>query len=308
MKADIQQAGARLKAGKLVALPTETVYGLGANALDGKAVASIYATKGRPSFNPLIVHVASVEKAKEFAVFTPLAAQLAHRFWPGPLTMVLHRVPDCPLSELVSAGLDTVAIRLPAHPVMRDVLETCGLPIAAPSANRSGKISPTTAQHVAEEFTHDDVMIVDGGPCTVGLESTVVDATGDVPVLLRYGSITAEEIAQACGHQPAMPTQTDTPASPGMLLKHYAPTKPLRLDATDAQDGEALLGFGADAPTDVTLNLSPRGDLREAAANLFAYLRKLDSEHDCKAIAAMPIPNEGLGIAINDRLERAARK
>lgn len=305
----LRRAADALKQGKLVALPTETVYGLGANALDDMAVAGIYAAKSRPSFNPLIVHVANRHQAEHYADFTPLAEVLADAFWPGPMTLVLKRKGDCPLSHLVSAGLDTVALRVPAHPTTQALLNASKLPIAAPSANRSGRISPTLAEHVAQEFEKDDLLVLDGGACSEGLESTVVDATGKSPVLLRPGSITPDEMTAACGQETLRAaTHSDTPQSPGMLLKHYAPSIPLRMNATSREPDEALLAFGACPYHGGTiLNLSESGNLKEACANLFAYLRKLDkAEH--KAIAVMPIPETGLGLAINDRLRRAEKR
>lgn len=298
------QCSNRLKNGQPIAFPTETVYGLGADATSDTAVARIYETKGRPSFNPLIVHLAYADTAEEYAVVTPLARKLAKAFWPGPCTLVLQRRSDCPLSLLVSAGLNSVALRVPAHPVAHRLLKTCGLPLAAPSANRSGRISPTEAAHVASEFADTDLYVIDGGACKVGLESTVIDARGDVPVLLRPGAITEEDIAGVCG-QPPLRVE-DAPEelhSPGMLASHYAPDRPVRLNVTEAQQDEALLGFGPHCVA--TLNLSEDGDLVEAAANLFAYLRTLDTA-PYTGIAVAPIPETGLGIAINDRLRRAA--
>lgn len=298
------QCSKALRVGQLVAFPTETVYGLGANACNDAAVAQVYATKGRPDFNPLIVHLAYAHDADNYVEMTPLARVLAKAFWPGPCTLVLPRRADCPLSLLVSAGLDSVAIRVPAHPAAHELLKTCELPLAAPSANRSGRISPTTAAHVTSEFADTELFIIDGGACPVGIESSVIDARGDVPVLLRPGSITAENITAACGVTPLLPEQAPAALhSPGMLASHYAPDKPVRLNADSANKGEALLGFGPKAKGD--LNLSAEGELVEAAANLFAYLRKLDSA-PCTAIAVSPIPETGLGVAINDRLRRAA--
>lgn len=301
----IAASAKRLKEGRLVALPTETVYGLGADAGNDKAVASIYSAKGRPSFNPLIVHLAYADDAAHYAIITPLARKLMKAFWPGPLTLVLERTANCPLSLLVSAGLDSVALRVPSHPVAHELLKAAKLPIAAPSANRSGKISPTTAQHVQDEFAGEDLTILDGGSCIVGLESTVIDARGSEPILLRPGGITDEEITAACGKPPVAPTITEGVFhSPGLLASHYAPEKPLRLNALTAKKDEAFIGFAKHADKAV-LNLSETGDLVEAAANLFAYLRKADAG-DYKGIAVATIPETGLGIAINDRLRRAA--
>jgi len=309
-----------LAEGKLVAFPTETVYGLGGNALSDAAVAAIYEAKGRPTFNPLIVHVASQAEAEKYVMFNETAKKLAAAFWPGPMTLVLLRRADCKLSLLVSAGLDTVAIRVPAHPLAQALLKETQLPIAAPSANKSGRISPTQASHV-EELREKVAMIFDGGACPVGIESTVVDVSESMPVILRPGSITREEIEkiippstlppQAGGVQQKSPPFTGgikggNLKSPGMLERHYAPSKPLRLNATAIEPGEALLAFGKPfAGAEIIENLSAKGDLKEAAANLFRMLRALDAS-EAKAIAVMPIPEEGLGVAINDRLKRAA--
>ena len=302
---DIAHAANLIVSGHLVAMPTETVYGLGASALSDSAVASIYALKDRPQFNPLIVHVQSLAEAKKYVQVTLLARTLAAKFWPGALTLVLARRADCPLSLLVSAGMDTVAIRMPAHPVAQALLSAAGVPIAAPSANRSGRISPTSPEHVKSEFG-DRLFILNGGMCSVGLESTVVDARGEFPTLLRPGSVTEEMLQQVVGRV-GMPDMNGGYISPGMLASHYAPEKRLRLDASDVRSGEALLAFGAALPagSGIVQNLSERGDLQEAAANLFAMLRLLDAS-GASSIAAMPIPDEGIGAAINDRLKRAA--
>jgi len=303
--ADIKAAAAKLEAGELVAFPTETVYGLGANALLDASVAAIYATKERPQFNPLIVHLPSIEAAKPYVRWTELAEKLASTFWPGALTLVLERASNCPLSLLVSAGMDTVAIRVPNHAVACELLAAAGVPVAAPSANRSGRISPTQASHVRDEFG-DSITLLDGGPCMLGLESTVVDARGEQPILLRPGCITLEALAVvAGGAQHAQPGGPKT--SPGMLESHYAPDKKLRLNATSVHAGEALLAFGPDVPEGAqqVLNLSVSGNLQEAAANLFSMLRRLDAG-SAKSIAAMGIPDTGVGLAINDRLARAA--
>ncbi len=296
-------AGQLIREGRLVAFPTETVYGLGGDATNGEAVAAIFEAKGRPHFNPLIVHLPDVATARKIGELSPVAEMLAARFWPGPLTLVVRRRAGSRLSDLVSAGLDTVALRVPVHPGAHTLLIAAGRPIAAPSANRSGKVSPTTAQHVAEELGDAVALILDGGPCEVGVESTVLDVSGDAPVLLRPGGVPLEELEQALGRKVEIAQAGAAIASPGMLESHYAPGLPLRLEAEDARPGEALLGFGP-APG-VTLNLSESGDLREAAANLFAMLRALDRP-EFAGIAVMPIPEEGLGRAINDRLKRAA--
>jgi len=294
----IAYAARILRQGGLVAFPTETVYGLGADATNGKAVAGIFAAKGRPRFNPLIVHVRDASEAERHALFSDAARRLAARFWPGALTLVLPRATET-LSELVSAGLPTVALRVPAHPVAQRLLQEAGLPIAAPSANPSGKVSATMAAHVAEALQEKVDFILDGGPAILGLESTVIGFDGDQAVLLRPGAIAREEIEAIIG-----PLQKAGPAiqSPGQLESHYAPSAALRLDVSQPELDEALLGFGPSSQA--ALNLSPTGDLREAAANLFAMLRKLDKQ--TKRIAVMPIPETGLGEAINDRLRRAA--
>lgn len=293
-----------LRRGELVAFPTETVYGLGANATNDLAVARIFEAKGRPRFNPLIVHLPDIQAIRQYAVMNGAAYTLAEKFWPGALTLVLPRAKDCQLSELVSAGLDTVAVRIPAHPGAQKLLEAVDLPIAAPSANTSGKLSPTDAEHVAKSLGDAVSMILDGGPCGVGVESTIVDVSGRKPVLLRPGGIAAEEIEEVL-NQPLIRAASDdtAPKSPGMLSSHYAPHCLLRLNEPAPKEGEAYLGFGA---TDkATANLSPSGDLREAAANLFRMLHQLD-DGSYKAIAVAPIPETGLGLAINDRLRRAA--
>ncbi|MFM1815986.1 MAG: hypothetical protein RLZ98_2681 [Pseudomonadota bacterium] len=304
----IAAAAAALRAGALVAFPTETVYGLGADASNGEAVARIYAAKGRPTFNPLIVHVASIEAAMRIGAFSALAERLAAEFWPGPLTLVVKLRPDAAVSSLVTAGLDTVGIRVPDHPVAHRLLAAADLPVAAPSANRSGHVSPTTAQHVYDDLGEVPAFIIDGGPTAHGLESTVLDATSDRLVELRPGALERNRIEAVIG----VPVEIGAdealaPQSPGMLASHYAPRAQLRLDAQRPEPGEALLAFGplqfsVEGPV---LNLSESGDLIEAAAALFAALRKLDAT-GLTRIAVMPIPNEGLGIAINDRLRRAA--
>lgn len=304
--AGCRAAGEALRAGELVAFPTETVYGLGGNARDGKAVAGIFAAKGRPSFNPLIVHVIDLAAAEALATFSDAARALAARFWPGPLTLVLPRRADAGVSELVSAGLPSIAIRVPGHAVARAVLAAAGVPVAAPSANPSGRVSPTTASHVRAGLDGRVAMIVDGGPCRVGVESTVLDLSGETPAILRPGGVTPEEVSAVLGVAVgfAPPPAAEGPLlSPGLMASHYAPAAPVRLEAGAVASGEALLGFGDVAGA--TLNLSPAGDLGEAAANLFAMLRQLD-EGGYRAIAVSPIPDRGLGLAINDRLRRAA--
>ena len=304
----IAEAAAALRRGELVAFPTETVYGLGADATNARAVAGIFEAKGRPRFNPLIAHVADVTAAGRLGKLTEHGWRLAEAFWPGPLTLVLRKRPECPVADLATAGLATVAVRVPAHPIARWLLVEAGMPVAAPSANRSGHVSPTTAAHVAADLADRVAIILDGGPTAVGLESTVVDVTGKAPVILRRGGVSRETIAEIIGAPIEVATgAADKPASPGMLARHYAPATPVRLNARDVHDGEALLAFGPRLPPHAgpVINLSASGDLTEAAANLFAALRTLDAS-GATAIAAMPIPEEGLGEAINDRLRRAA--
>ncbi|MBI2255299.1 MAG: threonylcarbamoyl-AMP synthase [Proteobacteria bacterium] len=308
--ANIALAAGALRRGELVSFPTETVYGLGGDAANDRAVAAIYAAKGRPSFNPLIVHVPSLAAAMELGAFSDDAQNLARKFWPGPLTLVVKRSRKCPLSLLVSAGMDSVALRIPAHPVARALLTASGLALAGPSANPSGRISPTTAAHVEEGLGDKVAMILDGGPCRIGVESTVLSLLDEKPALLRPGGVSPEEITAAIGK----PVEIAAPVGdveaglhgPGRLLSHYAPDRPVRLNAMDAEPDEALLAFGPQVPVAKTvLNLSESGDLNEAAANLFAMLRALDRP-EVTGIAVMPIPMSGLGIAINDRLARAA--
>ena len=306
LKADSQSidAAARcLRAGGLVAFPTETVYGLGADAGNGEAIARLYAAKGRPSFNPLIAHVGTIKAAHRLACFDGAAGRLAAAFWPGPLTLVLPKRPDGGVADLALAGLDSVAVRLPAHPVTHALLEAFRGPVVAPSANRSGHVSPTSAAHVLADLRGRIDMVIDAGHCPVGVESTIVACLGE-PTLLRPGGLPRAEIERVLGQPLAVATIADDgPLAPGMLSSHYAPKAKLRLDAETAAADEALLGFGP-APA-ATLNLSPRGDLIEAAANLFSHLRALDAA-GAKRIAVMKVPHEGLGEAINDRLYRAA--
>ncbi len=305
----IADAATALRAGGLVAFPTETVYGLGADATNARAVAAVFAAKGRPSFNPLIVAVTQMEAVVALAHITPAAARLAAAFWPGPLTLVLPKRANCAVTELATAGLDTIAMRVPSHPVAQALLRAANLPITAPSANRSGHVSPTTAAHVEADLGDRVAMILDGGPAPLGLESTVVDATGAEPVVLRLGAVAREELTRVLGRPIDLASGDPVkPASPGMLARHYAPRARLRLDAHDVRVGEALLAFGAPVPQHggPMINLSASGDLIEAAANLFAALRALDAS-GAGAIAVMPIPEHGLGEAINDRLRRAAK-
>ena len=316
----ITEAARILQAGGLVGLPTETVYGLAANALDGQAVAKIYAAKGRPSFNPLIIHCHSALQASGLVEMTQEALAAADAFWPGPLTLILKRTHDCPVSELAGAGLATLAVRIPKHDVALSVLKACGVPLAAPSANKSGTLSATTPAHVAEAFGDEVGLILAAGACGVGVESTVLDLSSGEPAVVRPGAVTAEEISEVLGRSVSYDKgDPDAPRSPGQLLKHYAPSIPVRMNAIDLAPGEALLAFGSvkfmgirgggaakDLPEESLRNLSEEGDLYEAAANLFAMMRQLDQPAH-KAIAVMPIPEAGIGVAINDRLRRATQ-
>ena len=318
--AAIAEAARVLAAGRLVAFPTETVYGLGADAGNDEAIARLYAAKGRPAFNPLIAHVASAAAARRLARFDAAAERLATAFWPGPLTLVLAKTADCPVADLASAGLDSIAVRLPQHPVAQALLRAFGGAVVAPSANRSGHVSPTTAAHVLADLGGRIDLIVDGGATPVGLESTIVACLGDsfgAPALLRPGGVPRSAIEKVLGRPLAdgrsgTASEDQTPRAPGMLVSHYAPRTPLRLDVKSVETGEALLAFGpalaaraADAVK--VLNLSARADPTEAAANLFSHLRALDAAQ-AKAIAVMPIPHDGLGEAINDRLRHAAAR
>ncbi|MDE1901097.1 MAG: threonylcarbamoyl-AMP synthase [Alphaproteobacteria bacterium] len=310
--AAIERAAALLRDGRLVAFPTETVYGLGADATNGEAVAAIYAAKGRPSFNPLIIHVADMAALDDLVAWNDDARLLATSFWPGALTLVLPRRPAATISLLASAGLDTLAVRMPSHPVAQKLLRAAGVTVAAPSANASGKLSPTTPAHVAESLGDKVDMILAGGKCAIGVESTVVNMATGAPVILRPGGVTREQIEKILGRKldvfDAAAGEKDAPAAPGMLASHYAPHLPLRLNADSVADDEAFLAFGPDIFVKggaARLNLSPQGDLYEAAANLFAMLRELDKPAYA-GIAVAPIPDTGLGLAINDRLHRAA--
>ncbi len=306
---DADRAAEALRAGRLVAFPTETVYGLGADATDDSAVAAIFEAKGRPRINPLIAHVADIDAAMRLGRFGEAARRLAEAFWPGPLTLVIPRAEGCPVSLLATAGLDTLAIRVPAHPLAQKLLRAFGGPVVAPSANVSGRLSPTEAEHVAESPLAEKVgVILDGDECPVGVESTIIGFDPDgTAVLLRPGGIPREEIEKILGRPLRSGKGSEgTPSAPGQLSSHYAPRARLRLNASAPEEGEMFLAFGPDAPKGVPgLNLSPAGDLREAAANLFAYLRILD-ETGVDSIAVAPVPEHGLGEAINDRLRRAA--
>jgi L-threonylcarbamoyladenylate synthase len=302
-----------LAAGGLVAFPTETVYGLGADATNGAAVARLYEAKGRPAFNPLIAHVTGIAAAQTLAQFDADAARLAAAFWPGPLTLVLPKAEACTVSDLATAGLDSIAVRVPQHAVAQQLLAAIGRPVVAPSANRSGHVSPTTAAHVLADLSGRIELVVDGGATSVGVESTIIACLGE-PALLRPGGVPREAIERVLGRAIAEPPPgiavEDTPLAPGMLASHYAPRTRLRLDARRIEPGEALLAFGPIAAQGAekaakTLNLSARGDLIEAAANLFSHLRALDAA-GARMIAVMPLPHDGLGEAINDRLQRAA--
>ena len=303
-----------LMEGGLVGFPTETVYGLGADATNPQAIARLYQAKGRPAFNPLIAHVSDLAAARKIAHFDAQALRLAEAFWPGPLTLVLRKAAGCAVADLATAGLDTVAIRVPLHPVARDILRAFGGPVVAPSANLSGHVSPTSAAHVHGDLAGRIDLIVDGGAVTVGVESTIVGCFG-APMLLRPGGLPRGEIERVLGGALAGAPEdaghaSGTPLAPGMLTAHYAPRTPVRLDADRVEAGEALLAFGAEAVTGAAaatrvMNLSARGDLAEAATHLFGYLRALDTS-GARAIAVMPVPSHGLGEAINDRLRRAA--
>ena len=310
--AAIAEAAEKLRQGGLVAFPTETVYGLGADATNTDAVARIFRAKGRPAYNPLICHVAGLAEAQMLGMFDQRAEKIAAAFWPGALTLIVKRRPNCPATPAVSAGLDSIAIRVPDNELALSLLRQTGRPLAAPSANRSGAVSPTTAAHVVESLGTAVDLIVDGGACRVGVESTVLAIDGPTPVLLRPGGVTLEMLTDVLGDVAlAEKSDVDQPKSPGMLASHYAPNLPLRMDARilnaeSLKPGEVLLAFGPEAPADPApvLNLSENGNLAEAAANLFDYLRLLDQDV-YTGIAVMPIPDQGIGRAINDRLRRA---
>ena len=312
---EIERAAALLRAGELVAFPTETVYGLGADARNGRAVAAVFEAKGRPHFNPLICHFAEADAAFAEALPDERARALAARFWPGPLTMVLPRRAECRIDLLAGAGLDTLAVRVPAHRLALALIRAADVPVAGPSANRSGQVSPTTAEHVLDGLGGRIAAVLDGGPCAVGVESTVLDLAAGGAALLRPGGVPVEEIEAVIGPvaRPipiAAAERTRSLRSPGMMLSHYAPSLPVRLDAERVAPDEALLAFGAPLPgAGATWQMSEARDLREAAARLFAGLRWLDAEGQrlgLSRIAVMKVPMDGLGAAINDRLARAA--
>jgi L-threonylcarbamoyladenylate synthase len=313
-EAAVAAAARALGEGGLVAFPTETVYGLGADATNAAAIARLYQAKGRPAFNPLIAHVGDLAAARRIGRFDAAALALAEAFWPGPLTLVLPKSENCAVADLATAGLDTVAIRIPAHAIARDILRAFGRPVVAPSANLSGHLSPTIAAHVKSDLEGRIDLIVDGGAVAVGVESTIIGIF-DEPMLLRPGGLPRADIERVLGRalrQPPEDAESDSgqPLAPGMLASHYAPRTSVRLNADRREPGEALLAFGTDAVSGIdgaaaVMNLSAGGDLTEAAANLFGHLRALDTRGAC-TIAVMPIPNDGLGEAINDRLRRAA--
>ena len=307
--AAIADAAGIIRGGGLVAFATETVYGLGADATNGEAVARIYAAKGRPSFNPLISHVADIQQAKSIAVMDERAEKLADTLWPGPLSIVMNKTADCAVSDLTTAGLSTIAVRIPARDRARRFLAACGVPVAAPSANASGAVSPSLAVHVQTSLPGPEdggpQMILDDGPCEVGLESTVVDLSTPVATLLRPGGVSREELERVLGPVALAGADDHAPKSPGMLSRHYAPKARLRMNADGPEGDEVYLGFGA-AGARGDINLSPKGDLTEAAANLFRMLHQLDAGGATR-IAVAPIPDTGLGFAINDRLRRAVR-
>jgi L-threonylcarbamoyladenylate synthase len=302
----IARAGQIIASGGLVAFPTETVYGLGADATQAAAIERLYATKRRPSFNPLIAHVEDFAAAQREGEFDASARRLAHRFWPGPLTLVVPATSSTRICRLARAGLASVALRIPSHPIAQALMKAAGRPVAAPSANPSGRLSPTSAVHVASDFGDDIDMVLDGGAATIGLESTIVACLADEVRILRPGGLTREVLEMALGFALATAPEAGSPLAPGMLDSHYAPRARLRLEATGSANGEAVLDFGGQLPTQgLRLDLSRQGDLGEAAVNLFAFLRTLD-ESGTAVIAVAPIPARGLGEAINDRLRRAA--
>lgn len=302
---NINLAAETIKKGGLVAFPTDTVYGLGADVYNPKAVANIFAVKGRPTFDPLISHIAEVDFLKEYAEVDSRVLDLAKHFWPGPLTFVLKRKDKNHALDLVCSGLPNIAVRMPNHPIALELIKKSGTPIAAPSANKFKSISPTTAHHVFNGLGEKVDMILDGGRCTIGVETTIIDLTTKEIVMLRAGGLSKEDI-EAYTHEKVIISHgnPDKPSAPGQLLKHYAPSQKLHINVTEPGENEFYIGFG-DCPT-AHLNLSPKGDVAEAAANLFAYMRFADSQAKFQGIAIAPIPENGLGLAINDRISRAS--
>lgn len=304
---NINKAAKIIKNGGLVAMPTETVYGLGANVYDAQAVASIFEAKQRPFFDPLISHIAEADFLKTYAQTDERVMALAKKFWPGPLTMILKRKDNNSAIDLACSGLPNIAVRMPAHPVALELIRQSGVPIVAPSANKFKSISPTTAEHVRESLGEKVNMILDGGACKVGVESTIIDVTGKQVVILRAGGTSKEDLSCFLNEEVLLSDGTpDKPSAPGQLLKHYAPGRPLRINAATRQPGEFFIGFGN--IKDADLNLSPKGDLCEAAGNLFAFLRLADKQEGYQSLAISPIPEQGLGLAINDRIKRASYK
>lgn len=304
---NLNLAAQTIKNGGLVAMPTETVYGLGANVYIASAVAKIFEAKQRPFFDPLISHIAEIDFLKTYAQTDERIISLAQKFWPGPLTMVLKRTDNNAAIDLACSGLPNIAVRMPSHPVALSLIKKSGVPIVAPSANKFKSISPTTAQHVFDSLGKRVDMILDGGACSVGVESTIIDVTGKNIVILRAGGTSKEDLEKFLNERVFLSDgDPNKPSAPGQLLKHYAPEHPLRINAATRQPGEFFIGFGKIADCD--LNLSPNGDLCEAAANLFAFLREADQKKDYKGLAISPIPETGLGLAINDRIRRASYK
>ena len=304
---NLQQAAETIKNGGLVAFPTDTVYGLGANVYDGKAVASIFEAKGRPTFDPLISHIAEIDFLKEYAATDERVMDLAKHFWPGPLTFVLKRKDNISSLDLVCSGLPNIAVRMPNHSLALRLIKAAGVPIAAPSANRFKCISPTTAQHVQESLGDKVDMILDGGPCKIGVETTIIDLTTPHMVMLRAGGLSKEELEEYTGEKVYISHgDPNKPSAPGQLLKHYAPRMPMRINVSedDVKEDEFFIGFGK--VKRANLNLSPSSNLNEAAANLFAYMREAETHQEYKGIAMSPIPQTGLGLAINDRIRRAS--
>lgn len=304
---NLNKAAATIKNGGLVAMPTETVYGLGANVYDAQAVASIFEAKQRPFFDPLISHIAEADFLETYAQTDERVMALAKNFWPGPLTMILKRKDNNSAIDLACSGLPNIAVRMPAHPVALELIRQSSVPIVAPSANKFKSISPTTAEHVRESLGEKVDMILDGGACKVGVESTIIDVTGKQVVILRAGGTSKEDLSRFLNEEVLLSDGTpDKPSAPGQLLKHYAPRRPLRINAATRQPGEFFIGFGD--IKDADLNLSPKGDLCEAAGNLFAFLRLADKQEGYQSLAISPIPEDGLGLAINDRIKRASYK